>query len=152
MILFICSQAKLRSRTAELLCLFGGITARSAGIDKDAEVPLNDTLIRKASTLICMEAEHHDALKAFPSFSQRTGPAPVVLHVPDSFDRLEPALVEKLISSVRLSVPRGAELADAMLRGATLLAGQPGYRDALGTRTPRFFGSSMNPAFSEFPQ
>ncbi|WP_434716081.1 hypothetical protein [Paraburkholderia sp. A3RO-2L] len=152
MILFVCSQGKLRSRTAELLCLFGGVHARSAGSDQDAEVPLSDVLIRKASTIICMEAEHYDALRAFPSFANRVGPAPVVLHVPDRFDRLEPALVEKLISNVRLGVPLGAELADAMQRGATLLAGQPGYRDALGTRTPRVFGSSSNPAFDVFPQ
>jgi predicted protein tyrosine phosphatase len=151
MILFVCSQGRLRSRTAELLCLFGGVHARSAGIDKDAESPLSDVQIRKATTLICMEAEHYDALNQFPSFRNRPGNKAFVLHVPDKFDRLEPELVEMLIRTVRNFVSNGAGLADAMQKGATLLEAQEGYRATLGTRSPRIFGSG-NDAYDVFPQ
>ncbi|HDR9103384.1 TPA: hypothetical protein QDB04_000103 [Burkholderia vietnamiensis] len=145
MILFVCSQGKLRSRTAELLCLFGGVHARSAGSDRDADVPLNDSLIRQASLIVGMENHHLQALKEF----QHYGSCPTVyLGIPDRFDRLQPELVLDLIYQTRF---HDAKLADAMERGAALLAAQPGYREALGTRTPRIFGSG-NPAFDVFPQ
>jgi len=151
MILFVCSQGRLRSRTAELLCLFGGVHARSAGIDKDAESPLSDSQVRKATTIICMEAEHYDALNQFPSFRSRTGNKAFVLHVPDNFDRLEPELVETLIRTVTNFVSNSAVLASAMQRGAALLEAQEGYRASLGTRSPRVFGSS-NEAYDVFPR
>ena len=145
MILFVCSQGKLRSRTAELLALFGGVHARSAGSDKDADVPLNDALIRQATLIVCMEKKHHEALKEF----QHYGSCPaVLLGIPDEFDRLQDELVRDLIFQTRF---HDAVLAAAMERGAALLAAQPGYRNALGTRTPRIFGSS-NEAYSVFPQ
>ncbi|KVP65665.1 hypothetical protein WJ96_04670 [Burkholderia ubonensis] len=133
----------MRSRTAELLCLFGGVHARSAGSDKDADVPLNDALIRQASLIVCMEKQHHEALKEF----QHYGNCPsVLLGIPDQFDRLQDELVRDLIFQARF---HDAALAEAMERGAALLAAQPGYRNALGTRTPRVFG---NNAYDVFPQ
>ncbi|KVP16909.1 hypothetical protein [Burkholderia ubonensis] len=145
MILFVCSQGKLRSRTAELLCLFGGVHARSAGSDNDADVPLNDALIRQATLIVCMEKKHHQALKEF----QHYGNCPsVLLGIPDEFDRLQDELVRDLIFQTRF---HDVALANAMARGAELLAAQPGYREALGTRTPRIFGSG-NPAYAGFPQ
>jgi predicted protein tyrosine phosphatase len=144
MILFVCSQGRLRSRTGELLCLFGGVYARSAGIDKDAESPLTDTLIRRATLIVGMEKEHLEALKQF----QHYGAAPtVLLGIPDRFDRLDSELVRDLIYQTRF---HNSSLADSMERGAKLLAEHPEYRAALGTRTPLVFGS--NPVYDVFPQ
>lgn len=137
MILFVGSQGRLRSRTAEMLCLFGGVHARCAGLDVDAESPLSDAQIRKATTIICMEAEHYDALSKFPSYHQREGLKAFVLHIPDVFDRLAPELIAKLIRTVRQSVPHGAALADVMQKGATQLEALEGYGVSLGTLTRR---------------
>lgn len=143
MILFVCSQGMLRSRTAELLCLFGGVTARSAGTDPDAEVQVNDTLIRKADLIVCMEGHHKKALREF----QHYGASPVVtLGIPDEFDRLDHMLVRSLIYHTRL---HDVSVADAMERGYGLLKDQAGYCEALGTRTPSF---ADNPAFGGLPQ
>lgn len=143
MILFICSQGKLRSRTAELLCLFGGLPARSAGTDPDADVPINDALIRQASLIVCMESHHKKALKDFQHYGLC---AAVTLGIPDEYDRLEPALVQSLIFQMRF---HDEDVADAMERGEALLSAQPGYREALGTQTPQYAG---NPAFGALPQ
>jgi len=129
MILFVCSRGRLRSRTGELLCLFGGLDARSAGIDREADVPLSDTLVRQASLIVCMERIHLQAVTLF----QHYGNCPVVqLGIPDEFDRLQRELVRDIIYHVRF---HSGPVADAMARGAALLAAQPGYLAALGTGT-----------------
>lgn len=139
MILFVCSQGKLRSRTAELLCLFGGVHARSAGSEADADVPLNDSLIRQASLIVCMERKHLVALKEF----QHYGACPAVqLGIPDDYDRLEPALMRDLIYQARF---HDHGLADAMDRGRALLLNQAGYQAALGTG---IHAPADNPAFA----
>ena len=127
MILFVCSRGRLRSRTAELLCLFGGVYARSAGIDREADVPLSDQLVSQASLVVCMEKLHLQAVTLFPSY----GKCPVVqLGIPDEFDRLEPTLVRDLIYQTEF---HDKAVAAAMTRGQALLFAQAGYRDALGT-------------------
>lgn len=129
MILFVCSQGRLRSRTAELLCLFGGRAARSAGIDRDADVPLSDTLVRQASLIVCMERIHLQAVTLF----QHYGNCPVVqLGIPDEYDRLEPALMRDLIYQAGF---HDKDLASTLERGRTLLLSQPGYQVALGTQS-----------------
>jgi len=129
MILFVCSQAKLRSRTAEMLCLFGGKYARSAGTDADAETILTDDLIRKASLVVCAERKHQEKLREFPSYELCTS---VVLGIPDDFDRLEPALIRTLIYQMSF---HDESVAKAMERGMNLLTQQQGYREALGTNS-----------------
>lgn len=144
MILFVCSQGKLRSRTAELLCLFGGLYARCAGTDQDAEAPISDAMLRQASLVVCMEKHHQTALKDF----QHYGAAPcVLLGIPDEFDRMSHSLVRSLIYQVSF---HDQVVAQAMERGYALLSDQPGYREALGTKTPSV--STGNPAFSLLPQ
>lgn len=143
MILFVCSQGRLRSRTAELLCLFGGTHARSAGIDRDADVPLSDTLIRQASLIVCMERIHLQAVTLF----QHYGNCPVVqLGIPDEYDRMEPALMRDLIYQSRF---HNEQLSDTMERGRQLLVAQPGYLTALGTHPAPV---ADNPAFAHTPQ
>lgn len=142
MILFVCSLGKLRSRTAELLCLFGGLDARACGTAKDALVPITDHLLREANLVVCMERAHQLALREF----QHYGACDVVtLGIEDRYARLEPELIRLLVHQVRLHT---VDVADAMERGASMLAQLPGYRDKLGSHSAP---SADNPAFSVFP-
>ena len=143
MILFVCSQGRLRSRTAELLCLFGGVHARSAGTDRDAEVQLTDTLVRQASLIVCMERKHLQAVTLFAHY----GACPVVqLGIPDEYDRLEAALMRDLIYQAQFHDPC---LASTMERGRHLLLNQPGYQAALGSQSEPI---ADNPAYTATPQ
>ncbi|MEX3983723.1 hypothetical protein AB4Y45_32595 [Paraburkholderia sp. EG287A] len=140
-VLFVCSQARLRSRTAELLCLFGGMNARCAGTDFDALAPVSKPAVEGARLVVCMEAKHSRALR-------KQGLAPdwmVTLAIPDRYDRLEPELVDVLIQSMDAHSP---DVAEAMRRGATILASMPGYRKALGTQS---FEVAENPAYRVLP-
>ena len=142
MIVFVCSLGKLRSRTAELLCLFGGLDARACGTGQDALVPVTDNLLREADLVVCMENTHKAALRGF----QHYGTCDVVtLGIEDNYDRLDPELVSLLCYQVRLHSP---DVADAMERGAKTLKSLPGYQAALGTHSP---APSHNSAFSVFP-
>jgi predicted protein tyrosine phosphatase len=140
-VLFVCSQARLRSRTAELLCLFGGMNARCAGTDSDSLAPLTKQAVAAARLVVCMEAKHSRALR-----KQDFAPDwMVTLAIPDRYDRLEPELVEMLINSMAAHAP---DVAEAMRRGATLLASKPGYQVTLGTQS---FEVGDNPAFRVLP-
>ncbi len=142
MVVFVCSLGKLRSRTAELLCLFGGLDARACGTAPEALTPVSDNLLREADLVVCMESSHKKALRQF----QHYGACDVVtLGVEDLYDRLAPELVQLLCYQTRLHAP---EVADAMERGAEVLKSLPGYRAALGTNTPTL---ADNPAFGAFP-
>lgn len=59
-VLFVCSQAKLRSKTAAH-CV-GGIEATYAGTDDDADIVLTAELINWADVVVCMEQHHAFAL------------------------------------------------------------------------------------------
>lgn len=129
MILFVCSQGRLRSRTAELLCLFGGLEARSAGINPDADVVLSDVQVRQADLVVCMEPEHKKAVLEFQHANPKTT---VVLGLRDEYDRLEPALCDLLIARMH---GLDAAIAEAMEKGLALIESQT-YRSALGTHSP----------------
>jgi len=138
MVLFVCSLGKMRSRTAELLCLFGGLDARCCGTDIDALYPANDNLLRRADLVVCMEKSHKEALRDFQHFGACNV---VTLGIPDVYDRLATELVESLVYQVRFHAP---QLADAMERGAQVLSGLPGYRESLGSSSPSLAGNSLS--------
>lgn len=141
-VLFVCSQGKLRSRTAELLCLFGGVYARACGTDPDAEAVVTDPLLRQADLVVCMEPHHKQALASFQHYMK----APTVtLGIPDHYDRLDPMLIRSLIFQMRV---HDRSVAEAMARGNTLLNSLAGYHSTLGSATPQ---PAHNPAFSVFP-
>ncbi len=144
MILFVCSQGKLRSRTAEILCLFGGLYARCGGTDKSAEAPVTDAMVRQASLIVCMEHEHKVALREFQHYGLADC---VTLGIPDDYDRLNSGLIRSLIYQMSF---HDETIAEAMERGYDMLCAQPGYQTQLGTHTPAC--SSANPAFSVLPQ
>lgn len=143
MILFVCSQGKLRSRTAELLCLFGGVYARAAGTDEDAEASITDGQLRVADKVFCMERHHKAKIKDFQHFQAENT---VSLDIPDEYGRLAPELITELIMKVRW---HDSALAEAMAKGASVLANQPNYMTTLGTRSTQYV--ALNPAYQAMP-
>jgi predicted protein tyrosine phosphatase len=95
-ILFICSQNKLRSPTAETI--FGnieGFEVLSAGLNNDAEVPITSELVEWADTIFVMEkAQRNKLQKKFRKYiyNQRL----ICLDIPDDYEYMQPELVEIL--------------------------------------------------------
>lgn len=95
-LLFICSQNRLRSPTAEKL--FDGSArymARSAGASPSAVTVLTGEHIAWADTVFCMEKDHVDHLmRRFPGAIR--GKRIVCLGIPDRFAYMDQELVELL--------------------------------------------------------
>lgn len=95
-LLFVCSQNRLRSPTAEAICQgIAGIEATSAGTNNDAEQPLTGDLIEWADIIIAMERVHRNRINA-KFRSQMTGKPLFVLGIPDDYDYMQSELVELL--------------------------------------------------------
>ncbi len=95
-ILFICSQNKLRSPTAEAVFAgTPGIDVDSAGLNNDAVVPLVPEQVVWADMIFVMEKEHRSKLNR--KFKRHlNGQRVIVLGIPDDYDYMDPALVELL--------------------------------------------------------
>ena len=98
--LFICSQNRLRSPTAE--DVFGkwqGVESASAGTDSQADVPLDAEAIAWAEVIFVMEKAHRARITR--RFGHHiNGKRIVVLDIPDNYAFMEPALVEVLEKKV----------------------------------------------------
>ena len=95
-ILFLCSQNKLRSPTAEAVFQdYPGIEVDSAGLNNDAEVPLAVEQIEWADTIIVMEKAHRNRLNR--KFGEHLGGKRIaVLGIPDDYDYMDQDLVQLL--------------------------------------------------------
>lgn len=95
-ILFLCSQNKLRSPTAE--AVFAGhptVDVDSAGLNNDAEVPLSEEQVEWADLILVMESTHRNRLNR--KFGKSlAGKRVVVLNIPDDYDYMDPVLVDLL--------------------------------------------------------
>jgi predicted protein tyrosine phosphatase len=95
-VLFICSQNKLRSPTAE--AVFAGrpdVEVDSAGLNNDAIVPLTPEQVEWADLIFVMEKPHQEKLKR--KFKRHlNGQRIIVLGIPDNYAAMDPALVELL--------------------------------------------------------
>jgi predicted protein tyrosine phosphatase len=108
-VLFVCSQNRLRSRTAE--AVFDGrdgIAARSAGTLPVARVRVDEALVSWADIVFGMEAEHVDCVRQrFPAAA--AGKVLVLLEIPDEYDYMQPELVALLEAKVVRYLPGGGE-------------------------------------------
>ena len=99
-VLFICSQNKLRSPTAEaVFAETPGIDVDSAGLNNDAIVPLSPEQVEWADLIFVMENTHREKLnRKFRRLlkSQRV----IVLGIPDNYRYMDPALVKILRQKV----------------------------------------------------
>jgi predicted protein tyrosine phosphatase len=96
--LFICTQNKLRSPTAEqVFSSWPGVETDSAGLGNDANVPLAPEQLAWADTIFVMEKTHKIKLsKKFKS--HLNGKRVICLDIPDEFDYMQPELIRLLES------------------------------------------------------
>jgi predicted protein tyrosine phosphatase len=94
--LFVCSQNRLRSPTAEEVFLgVPGLKCASAGTDDKANVPLEPELIEWADTIYVMEQAHKNKItKKFGQYL--SGKRIVVLNIPDNYRFMQPELITLL--------------------------------------------------------
>jgi predicted protein tyrosine phosphatase len=105
-VLFICSQNRLRSPTAEqLVSSWEGVQVASAGLNNDAENPVSPELLEWAQLIFVMEKAHHNKLgkKFRPCLN---GKRIVCLDIPDEYDYMDPGLIALLKAKVSRYLPR----------------------------------------------
>ena len=95
-VLFVCTQNRLRSPTAEALFrAHPGWEVASAGTARDADTPLTRDLLEWADVAVCMEKGHRDWIR-----SKLRGVLPddrlVTLGIPDEYEFMDPDLVTLL--------------------------------------------------------
>lgn len=92
-ILFVCSQNKLRSPTAE--CIYSTIEeldVDSAGTDHGAKKLVNEELVEWASRIVCMETKH--ALKIRKKFGHLLkNKRIIIVNIPDEYEYMDPGLI-----------------------------------------------------------
>jgi predicted protein tyrosine phosphatase len=95
-LLFVCSQNKLRSLTAEKL--FEGFSAyqvRSVGTQPDARIVITEGHIGWADIVFCMEKSHVNRIRRkFPEALR--GKRVIALHIPDEYEFMDPDLLDEL--------------------------------------------------------
>lgn len=100
-ILFVCSQNRLRSPTAEqVFSAWPGIECASAGTHASADVPLDGELIDWAQIIFVMERVHRT--KMATRFKQHLhGKRIICLDIPDDYKFMQPELVHLLEQKAR---------------------------------------------------
>ena len=95
-ILFVCSQNRLRSPTAEAVFAdTDGLEVASAGLDHDADVPVSMELLEWADMIFVMERSHRNKLsKKFRSYLKNK--RIVCLDISDEYGYMGPVLVKIL--------------------------------------------------------
>jgi len=101
-ILFVCSQNRLRSPTAEAVFAdWPNVETLSAGLNNDAVTPLSSDLIDWADVIVVMENTHKNKLnQKFRAYLRQK--RVVVLGIPDNYDYMQP----ELVSLLKVKVPR----------------------------------------------
>jgi predicted protein tyrosine phosphatase len=95
-VLFVCSQNKLRSPTAEqVFANWPGVETASAGTNNDAENPLSSELVEWADIIFVMERTHRTKLQTRYRAAMKKARL-ICLDIPDDYEFMEPALVELL--------------------------------------------------------
>jgi predicted protein tyrosine phosphatase len=95
-VLFLCSQNKLRSPTAEsIFSNIEGFKVKSAGLNNDAVVTTTPELVEWADYIFVMEKSHRNKLqKKFKKFlnKQRV----ICLDIPDEYEYMDEGLINIL--------------------------------------------------------
>lgn len=101
-VLFVCAQNRLRSPTAEqVFAQWPGLETASAGINRDASVPVSPELLAWADLIFVMERRHRSKL-SHTFRPQLRGKRIICLDIPDDFEYMD----EGLIRLLRARVPR----------------------------------------------
>ncbi len=95
-VLFLCSQNRLRSPTAEsIFSDIEGFDVRSAGLNNDATVAITPELIEWADYILVMEKSHRNKLqKRYKKYinKQRI----ICLDIPDEYEYMDEGLIKLL--------------------------------------------------------
>ncbi|WP_404369887.1 low molecular weight protein tyrosine phosphatase family protein [Sphingomonas sp. MMS24-J45] len=104
-ILFVCSQNRLRSPTAEqIFSSRTDIAVSSAGTNHDAENPIGEELIEWADFIFVMERTHRNRLqKRFRAAIKDK--RIVCLEIPDDYEFMDPGLVRLLQTKMARYLP-----------------------------------------------
>jgi predicted protein tyrosine phosphatase len=104
-VLFICSQNRLRSPTAEqVFANWPGTETASAGLNHDAENPVTPELLHWADIIFVMERAHRSKLSA--KFKSHLGNARMIcLEIPDEYEFMDPDLIRLLKAKVPRHLP-----------------------------------------------
>ena len=99
-VLFICSQNRLRSPTAEqVFSGYPNVEVASAGLNNDADTPISSELVEWADLIFVMEKSHRNKLsKKFKPHLK--GKRVVCLEIPDEYEFMDPELVRLLKARV----------------------------------------------------
>lgn len=99
-VLFICSQNRMRSPTAEqVFARHPGVQCASAGLNCGADNPLTAELVEWAELIFVMERHHKTMLSA--RFRHYLGGKRIVcLDIPDNYPYMDPGLIALLKSRV----------------------------------------------------
>ncbi|MDB6112397.1 MAG: protein tyrosine phosphatase [Pedosphaera sp.] len=95
-ILFVCSQNRWRSLTAEKMYAgFGGYSVRSAGTEPGARIRVTEGHVGWADLIFAMEKRHVDRLR--DKFAEAlVGKQVICLHIPDDYQYMELDLIDLL--------------------------------------------------------
>ena len=104
-VLFICSQNRLRSPTAEqTFASHPGINVASAGTNADADNPLTAELVMWADLIFVMETAHRNKVqKRYKAEMKDT--RLICLDIPDEFEFMDETLVTLLRNRVLRFLP-----------------------------------------------
>lgn len=101
-ILFVCSQNKLRSPTAEaVFCHYEDWDVRSAGLNNDAEIPLGIEDVEWADYIFVMEKIHKTKIQQKFRLELKDKKL-ICLDIPDIYQYMD----EKLVQLLKNTVPR----------------------------------------------
>ncbi|USU07886.1 low molecular weight protein tyrosine phosphatase family protein [Sphingomonadaceae bacterium OTU29MARTA1] len=104
-VLFVCSQNRLRSPTAEqVFSCREDLEVDSAGTNYNADNPLTAELLAWADVIFVMEKAHRSKLQR--RFRAALGGKRVIcLDIPDDYDFMQPELVQVLEAKVSRHLP-----------------------------------------------
>jgi len=99
-LLFVCSENRLRSPTAEaIFCEYESVEAIGAGTNSDAETPVSGDLIEWADIILVMEKAHRNKIsKKYKELLKDK--RLVVLEIPDNYECMQPELIQLLKAKV----------------------------------------------------
>ncbi|CAN5332913.1 low molecular weight protein tyrosine phosphatase family protein [soil metagenome] len=103
--LFVCSQNRLRSPTAEqIFADRSGMEVASAGTNNDAENPLTDELVEWADMIFVMERLHRGKVQR--RFRRALNGKPIVcLDIPDNYAFMDADLIRLLEARMARHLP-----------------------------------------------
>lgn len=105
-VLFVCSQNKLRSPTAEqVFATWPGVEVDSAGLNNDAGNPVTPENVAWADLIFVMEKTHRTKLAK--GFRKHLRARVVCLDIPDDYGFMDEALMRLLRARVGRFLPAG---------------------------------------------